>query len=191
MRSKTAATQISVVIFLLAIAHPLASQPQIDKVQIFNSPVDQTTAVRFCDTAEEQYFHYPLIFRAVDPDDPRLNTAPIASREGRTAFITKNELSQLIKALEQSNMPWKLSRKVKSLKWEPPLACFSGMDVLVVCSNGSATSTIKPANICESLKSLDAMLRTPRALWEFQLFRHGYGCEVPGFNFQAYPDHAY
>ena len=48
---------------------------------------------------------------------------------------------------------------------------------------------VDPKQICERLAPLDAALKQPRALWEFQLFRVDYGCHVPGFNRNAFPEH--
>jgi hypothetical protein len=191
MNPKKAVFALILIVVALTTASRLGSYQEVARKRVVDYLVNEKTAVRFCDTDEEEYFHVPLIFRAVKTGDGRLNTAPIISREGRTAFVTVEELRQLVQSLARSSLSWHDSNEVESLKWKPPLDCFDGMDILVVCLNGSANSKIPPNKICETLQALDPTLQTPRALWEFQLFRHGYGCKVPGFNFQAYPDHSH
>jgi hypothetical protein len=40
--------------------------------------------------------------------------------------------------------------------------------------------------MCETLSRFDAAFQAPRALWEFQLFRRGFGCKVPDFDDRKY-----
>ncbi len=153
---------------------------------------DDSVLVRFCDLDEENYFHIPLIFRGVKVGDQRLNTAPIVPQEGRTAYVSGEELDELIRRLGQSDLSWKESKEIESIKWDLPkghLPCSAEMEVLVVSSKGSWRAKISPKKLCAELVALDPAFHSPRALWEFQLFRHGYGCKVRGFNFEAYPDH--
>jgi hypothetical protein len=62
------------------------------------------------------------------------------------------------------------------------------MDVRVVITSGTAKAQVSPKDICTILKPLDAALKGPRILWEFQGFRISYGCKVPGFKYGAYAD---
>jgi hypothetical protein len=162
----------------------------VGKKHVLNCPVDENTAVRFFYNNESDYFHSPLIFRPVAQGDPRLNTAPMGE-EGRTAYISLAEISELIQGLARSDLPWQESEEVEPLGSSERLMSLTVNEIRVVCSKGTATAKLDPKRICQTLKPLDSALEMPRALWEFQLFRHGCRCKVAGFNFQAYPDHSH
>lgn len=161
---------------------------------LFNSPVNEDTAVRlFYNLGAEKsrdYFHGPLTFRAVTEGDPRINTAPLVPHRGRTVYISFGEMRNLIDGLARFDVPWESSRGRESLDWSvEPLPDTDKMDILIVFSKGTARAKLDPKKICTVLKPLDSALKTPRALWEFQRFRLNYGCQVPGFDAGAYPDH--
>ncbi len=167
----------------------LSSCQAVNKKNVLNSPVDENTAVRFFYNPAGDYFHFPLVFRAVGQKDPRLNTAPMLI-EGRTAYISFSEMQQLMQGLARSGLLWRQSEKVevlRSFKVEPPWV--EHLEITVVSSKGTARASLDPKNICETLKRLDSALKTPRALWEFQRLRLNYDCKVPGFIYDAYPDH--
>jgi hypothetical protein len=169
----------------------LRCQQAVQKKSVLDSPVDENAAVRFFyNPSNGGYFHFPLIFRPVAPEDPRLNTAPM-STEGRTAYISLSEMRQLLQGLRHSDLSWQESEKVEILGSFKKLAITDSMEVTVVSSQGTAKAAIDAKKICDTLKPLDSALKAPRGLWEFQLFRQGYGCQVPGFNFEAYPDHSH
>jgi hypothetical protein len=150
---------------------------------------DPSSAVRFFhNPAESDYYHFPLVFRAVPQGDQRLNTAPMGP-EGRRAYVSQDEIAGLIRGLARSGLHWRQSEKVEALGSSNRPLGSEQMQVLVVCSKGTARADIAPAEICHKLAPLDSALRTPRALWEFQGFRLNYGCKVPGFKYDAYPDH--
>lgn len=174
----------------LASATSLSSCRGVDRKPVLNSPVDEKTAIRFFYHDEEEYYHFPLIFRAVKQLDPRINTAPMTV-EGRTAYVPLVEMQRLIQALSHSDLSWQESQKTEALGGFRQLRWSDSMEILIVCSKGTARANLDPKKICETLKPLDSALKTPRALWEFQLFRQGYDCKVPGFNFEAYPDHSH
>lgn len=158
------------------------------ELNVLGSPVDENTAVRlFFDSGN--YFHPPLIFRVVTKNDPRLNTAPMLL-EGRTTYITASEMQSLLQGLKKSGLSWRESKEqVVFGDATKILPVFYGISIVVVSSKGITESGIDPLKICENLAPLDSALSTPRALWEFQIFRAEYNCKVPGLNSQAYPDH--
>lgn len=176
------------VLLLLTSAASPGCRQTVDKDRVFNCPVDENTAVRFFYDIGTDYFHFPLIFRPVAQGDPRLNTAPMGE-EGRTAYVSGKEMRDLIRGLANSGLSWQESEKVE------PLGSFKHVlitnEIRVVCSKGTAIAHFDPKRICQTLELLDSELKTPRALWEFQLFRQGYGCKVTGFNWDAYPDHSH
>jgi len=150
--------------------------------------IDGNGAVRFFYVAgDNNYFHVPLLFRAVDDRDSRLGTAPVTDY-GRTAYISKQEMRQLEQRISKMRLSWCVSRKVDALERSQDLHSYGGMGVKVVFSAGTVESKIIPDEICDTLARLDPAIKTDRALWEFQLYRIGYHCTVPHFNFNAYPD---
>jgi hypothetical protein len=176
------------ILVIAATAAVMQSCQNYDKRFVLNSPVDENTAVRFFYQPAGNYFHSPLVFRVVDQKDSRLNTAPMAV-EGRTAYISLSEMRQLMQGLAHSDLSWRESEKVEVLGSFRKLDITDNMEITAVSSKGTAQATLNPQKICETLKPLDSALKTPRALWEFQGFRLNYGCKVPGFVYDAYPDH--
>jgi len=166
----------------------LSFRQTVNKRNVLNSPVDENAIVRFFYQPEGDYFHFPLVFRAVDQKDPRLNTAPMFV-ESRTAYISFSELRQLMQELAHSDLSWQESEKVEVLGSFKKLEITDNMEITVVSSKGTARATLNPKEICKTLMPLDSGLKTPRALWEFQGFRLNYGCKVPRFKYDAYPDH--
>lgn len=174
-----------VVLGLLSVTFISGGQAS-DGLHILSSPADQSTAVRFFFHSGD-YFHVPLIFR-VGPDDARLNTAPLLP-DGRTAYITASEMDQLKRGLERLGLSWQESKREEAFGDPLKIPLVYQMTITVVSSKGTATAGFDPTKICETLPRLDSTLTTPRALWEFQVFRSEYRCKVPGLNGQAYPDH--
>jgi len=132
---------------------------QANGKQPLNVRVDKNTIVRIFYLPPESYLHPPLIFRVAGENDPSLGTAPI-NLIGRTPHISLSEMRNLVNALADWNLSWQKSKKLEA-----------------------------PKQLCERLAPLDAALKQPRALWEFQLFRVDYGCHVQGFDRNAFPEH--
>ncbi len=176
--------------FLLAAGGGSAqSNQKHQRLSVLNSAVDEKTVVRFFYQPPGDYLHAPLVFRVVEEGNPLLNTAPMRE-EGRTAYISLSEMRELVQALARSNLAWQESETIELLGSYKKLdLAFIGMEIFVGNSKGTARARVVPKAICKTLKPLDAALKTPRALWEFQGFRLNYGCKVPGFNHEAYPDH--
>jgi hypothetical protein len=152
-------------------------------------PVNDGTAVMFFYLPANSYLHPALIFRVAKPGSPLLNTAPIVNRGGRTPYITVEEMRDLIRLLDHSDLSWRKSKQVEIPK-APSFSETTGkLEIKVFSSDGTALSLSKPDNLCQTLAPLDAALKQPRARWEFQLFRVDYHCQVPGFNRNAYPEH--
>jgi hypothetical protein len=150
--------------------------------------VDQNTITRIFYLPPENYFHPPLIFRVVGENDPRLGTAPMADL-GRTVYISLSEMRNLIAALADSNLSWQESKKLETPKEIETHEMTDKMEVKLFSSSGTDRAFVDPKRLCERLAPLDAALKQPRALWEFQLFRVDYDCHVPGFERNAFPEH--
>ena len=167
-------------------ASPCCPGRTLDKNSVLTAPVDENTAVRFFYQPPEDHFHFPMVFRPVPEKDPRLNTAPM-TEAGRTAYVSFPEMQQMLNALAKSGLAWQESEKVETLGSYTKLIHENGA-VTVVTSRGTAKAGFDPKRICKILTPLESALTTPRALWEFQAFRLNYGCKVPGFKYDAYPD---
>lgn len=153
-----------------------------------NLGVDKNTIVRFFYLPPESYLHPPLIFRVAGENDPRLGTAPI-NPLGRTSYISLSEMRNLVTALADWNLSWQESKKLETPKKIETREMTDKMEVKVFSSRGTDRALVDPKQLCERLAPLDAALKQPRALWEVQLFRVDYGCHVPGFNRNAFPEH--
>lgn len=154
-----------------------------------NVPVNGNMIVRFFYLPPNSYSHPPLIFRVVGKNDPRLGTAPIANLGGRTPYISLLGMQKLIAALVHADLSWQKSNKVEAPRKIEPRQMTDKLQITVFSSDGTFKAFVDPTRLCETLAPLDAALKEPRALWEFQLFRVNYQCTVPGFNRNAYPQH--
>lgn len=81
---------------------------------VFNSKVQENTAVRFFYEPPGNYFHVPIVFHAVEPEDRRLNTTPV-DVQGRIAYISLNEMSLLLRVLARSNVSWQESKVIETM----------------------------------------------------------------------------
>jgi len=193
MMSKSMSFWALPLIFPLVVGGGWAQLGQKHKqVSFLNSAVDEKTVVRFFYYPAGDYIRIPLLFRVVEEDNPVLNTAPMRE-EGRTVYISLPEMRNLVQALTRSGLGWEETEAVEVLGSYKDLTRagigLDTMDVRVVTAKGTAKADISPRAICMILKPLDAALKTPRPLWEFQGFRLNYGCKVPGFKPHSYPDH--
>ncbi len=154
------------------------------------SRVSADTAIRFFYHPAGSYFHAPLIIRVVGENDPQLITAPM-SEAGRTTYIRLSEMKSLTQGLERLGLTWKVSQEAEEFGPAFDLALTGKMDITVRLSKSTELAELDPKSICTTLGVLAPSLTTPRAQWEFRKFRLNYGCRVPGFNSDAYPDHYY
>jgi hypothetical protein len=167
----------------------LAYSQAAGKGQELDYSVNANTGIRFFDQPiDGNYFHYPLVVRAVDEHDPRINTAPMAA-EGRLVYVSLPEMQQLLKALAQSRVSWQRSEEVGMFGPSKELEITGTMVITVVSTKGTFKASLEPKKICGTLRPLDHSLYAPRAVWEFQRFRLNYGCKVRNFVYDAYPDH--
>lgn len=151
-------------------------------------PADKDSVVRFFyQPPDNNYFHFPLLFRVVDKNDPRWNTAP-QFEVGRTAYISFPEMQKLITALSAAHLYWEESATVEPLETYKTIHSYGGMGVKISSATGTAKSTIAADKICDMLAPLDAAVQTPPALWELQLFRLQYHCQVSNFDPKACPE---
>ena len=160
---------------------------QASKHESPRSLVDTPTAIRLFFNSLN-YFHPAIVFRPVEQGDSRLDTAPLLN-EGRTVYISRPEMQRLADGLLNLGLDWKQSKQRIALGDTTKIPPVYAMVITILSSQGTATAGFDPASICKNLEPLDRALTTPRALWEFQLFRVEYDCKIPGFNGQKYPNH--
>jgi hypothetical protein len=182
-----AARVISLLLVMLASA-PWASSQVANERHPLTLAADKDSVVRFFFfPAHNNYFHVALLFRVVEENDPRWNTAPVFD-VGRTAYISISEMRGLFAALSAEPLSWEESAKIEELETYKTIRNDGRMDIKILSSGGTAKSGIPAKQMCETLARLDPALRTPRALWEFQFFREQFDCRVPNFDIKAYPD---
>jgi hypothetical protein len=187
MRLRNSCPNVLGLVLILA-GSAIAIQPRLNQESksLVHCPANKDTAIRFFYNPPGDYFHFPLIFRPVDETDPRRNTAPMTT-EGQTAYISFAEMHRLMEGLARSGLSWKNSERVEVLGSYKHLLPLDNMEVLIICPKRTASAKLAAKEICETLALLDSTLKTPRALWEFQAFRIGYGCKVPaGFETGKY-----
>ena len=176
---------VTIILFLAA----LCSGQTVSKNRVFSAPVDKKTGVRvFYQHDIKDYFYPPLIIGVIDKDDPRRSTAPLGP-EGRHVFVTAAEILNLLERLSHANMFWQESDTVEEFGPSYKAKGLGYLDITVVYSKGTARSSIGRSEVCNVLESMDPAINTPRALWEFQLYRWFNDCTIPGFDPQKYPDH--
>ena len=151
--------------------------------------VDSGTVVRFFFLPANSYAHPPLILRVAPQGDKRLSTAPIVNMGGRTPFISTEEMSNLVQALERSRLTWRPSLSAKSVSPIPNREKTDRMEISIFFTDHPIQAYVPASELCQTLSGVDKAFIHSRALWEFKLYRVEYGCLVRNFNRSAYPQH--
>jgi hypothetical protein len=98
-------------------------------------------------------------------------------------------MASLLSGISNLGLKWKLTTKRETLGDATRIPPVYAMVLTIVSSKGTATAGFDPAKICTMLAPLDNVFVTPRALWEFQLFRAECKCKVQGLDGNKYPNH--
>jgi hypothetical protein len=150
--------------------------------------IDGNTAMRFLFRRPNANYVLPaLIFRVADVGSPKWDTAPI-DRYGRSAYIPLTEMRSLIRELETNRILPEVSSAIEPIEPFEDRPISENVVVTIYASNGTATANIHPKEICKSLAQLNTLIEGRRAHWEFEYFRLGCGCKVPGHKYDAYPN---
>jgi hypothetical protein len=150
--------------------------------------IDRNCAVRILFQRPNSNYVLPaLIFRVADVGSPNWNTAPI-DRYGRSAFISFSEMKALVRELDRDGISPQVSSTVESIEPFEEIPISENVVVTIYSSDGTATSKIPPRKICKSLARLNNLIEGQRPHWEFEYFRLGCGCKVPGHKYDAYPN---
>jgi hypothetical protein len=187
MNKKHTFTTLFCILILMANCFVFASQNASGESQekLLNEATSNTV-VRFFYVPPTSYLHPPLIFRVAPSGDLRLGGVPNGDANGRTIYISMIDMQKVIAALSNSELIWERSQKPKRV--EPPLdeELIDRMKITVFFSDRTFEAYVQPDKMCQALSELDFAFSQPGALWEFQLFRVQYGCQVQGFNRKAY-----
>lgn len=184
----SAEARIGIVVLMLMLT-TLGSSQAVGKNHILSGSVDEKTGVRFFYQHDiKDHFYPPLIFRVVAPDDRRRDTAPLGP-EGRFVSVTATEMHDLIERLLQLHISWKETHMTEAFGPSYKARGVGFLDITVVSPNGTARGGVGSGDVCKALGSLDSAIKTPRALWEFQMYRWFDDCTIPGFDPKKYPDH--
>lgn len=150
--------------------------------------IDRDSAVRFLFRRSNSNYVLPaLIFRVADVGSPRWNTAPI-DRYGRSAFISLSEMRALVRELNGVGISPQVSSAIESIEPFEEMPISENVVVSIYSSDGTATWKIPPREICKDLARLNNLVEGQRPHWEFEYFRLGCGCKVPGHKYDAYPN---
>jgi hypothetical protein len=166
----------------------LCSGQAVEQHKAFRITADQDTIVRLFYQPILSSRHPALLLRVVGDKDVRLNTMSIVEA-GYTVYITLGEMTDLLQGLSHSDLLWQESEKAEVPQPFKGRVLTDGMEIKVFSPKGTAKSLIAVKQICATLEPFDSVFKEPRALWEYQMWRHGDGCSVPGLNREAYPDH--
>jgi hypothetical protein len=149
--------------------------------------VDGNTIVRiFYQPRGSTYFHSALLFRVASKEDAKINTAPMF-KDGRTPYISLQEMQGVIRTLSNSALVWKHSGHIETPPKVEQYTIRDEMEITIYSSKETYQALIVPQNICATLGPLESVFSTPRALWEIQRFSANYHCRVEHFNPDAYP----
>lgn len=180
--------RISFLLLVILAGAPWTFSQVANQRHALSLTADKDSVVRFFFFPPfNNYFHVALLFRVVEENDPRWNTAPPLD-VGRAAYITLSEMREFFAALSAEPLSWEESAKIEELETYKTIRSDGRMDIKILSSGGTAKSGIPPKQMCETLARFDPVLRTPRALWEFQFFRVQFDCRVPNFDPLAYHD---
>jgi hypothetical protein len=188
MKVPSSVVQVCWLILAIFTGTALSSSQTTEQHRTFDITANQNTIVRFFYQPVLSSRHPALLFRVVGDKDSRLNTMSIAEA-GYTVDITLGEMTDLLQKLAHSDLLWQESDQVEVPKTFKGRVLTDGMEIKVFSRKGTAQSLTALKKICATLEPFDSVFKEPRALWEYQMFRHDDGCSVPGLNRDAYPDH--
>ena len=178
--------RISTILLLSFLSLPsslMQGQSAVSKLTI-----DGNAAVRFSFNRPNANYVLPaLIFRVADVGSPNWNAAPI-DQSGRSPYISLEEMRSLLRQLDNFGTHWRLSTTTRLLEPFEKLPVSENLLVTIYASNGMATANIPAKEICKILSRLNDLIEIKRAHWEFEYFRRGCGCQVPGYKSDEYPN---
>jgi len=150
--------------------------------------VSDKTVVRFLySRLNANYVLPPVTFRVSAAGSTNWNTAPI-DEYGRSPSISLSEMGSLVRKLADSNLRWQVSSRASPIEPFETIAPNKNLSVTIYASNEMATTSISPSEFCKILSQVNETIELKRAHWEFEYFRRGCGCKVPGYKADEYPN---
>lgn len=153
---------------------------------ILRAKAQVNTGIRFY-YFESVRAQQPVVFVSVSGNDSRLNTA-VWSQQGRIVYVSMDEASHIMHALSRLNILWHYLSNVSTFGDVQSLTPVNRMTITIVSSKGTIEGSVDPRSVCSVLASIDGAFISPRALWESQMFRTEYDCQVPGLQRSLYKD---
>jgi hypothetical protein len=167
---------------------PVLSASAQNQGRISKLTIDDTISVRFLYRRLNANYVLPaLIFRVANVGSPNWGTAPI-NQYGRTPYVSSVEMQSLVRQLKTAHTLWRVSSTKEPIEPFETIGPSENLVVTIYAANGVATSSIPPKDRCKYLSQLNKIIEMKRAHWEFEYFRQGCDCHVPGYRADAYPN---
>lgn len=187
MRPKSLFVSLMLLMIFLCFFFPVRTSTQNLK-GIPGLTVSDETVVRFLfRRLNANYVLPPVIFRVADARSPNWNTAPV-DKCGRAPYISPSEMKSLVRKLEDSNLRWQVSSPASPIEPFETIYPNKNLFITIYASNEMATTSISPSKFCKILSRVNETIELKRAHWEFEYFRRGCGCKVPGYRADEYPN---
>lgn len=178
-------------IFLLVLLTMLVASPRGGEAQTGSSKSpdnNQLPMVRIYYLPPNSYFHAPLIVQAKQEIKDGYSAVP-RSPEGRRVYVSIEDMQKFLISLRRLRLQWTLPRPSGPPDSIKPQDADGTVRFSWFSKGKVREAHLNPAKLCQVMQRLDGSFSQKRALWEFQLFRVGYGCVVPGFKRDEFPEH--
>lgn len=190
-------TMLSVILLLGAVPDwactPPTHVPEKRELLVERCLGREEFAIRlYYDPLDSSLFVPPVVIKAVGEEDQRLGTMSMTSEYNTNLlYISKSEMESFVGVLVKRKLKWEEPYASFSLKydrknpqsWPPP----NLLEVAANCESGTSRTEVQRESICETLRELNAVIRTDRASWYLQGYRLNWGCSVPQFEPGKYP----
>lgn len=187
MRHKSLFVSLTLFTIVLCFFFPVRTSAQNLK-KTPGLTVNDKTVVRFLyRRLNTNYVLPPVIFRVADAGGPNWNTAPI-DEYGRSPNISLSEMKSLVHKLEDSNLRWQAGSPASPIEPFETIAPNKNLFITIYASDEMAATSISPSEFCGILSQVNETIKLKRAHWEFEYFRSGCGCKVPGYKADEYPN---
>jgi hypothetical protein len=97
-------------------------------------------------------------------------------------------MKSLVRELEDSSLRWQVSSPASPIEPFETIYPNKNLFITIYASNEMATTGNSPSEFCEILSQVNETIELKRAHWEFEYFRRGCGCKVPGYKADEYPN---
>ena len=99
------------------------------------------------------------------------------------------EMQQLLKRLMLLDLSWEVSKKIEVLGSYKRLYPSDRMEIVIVCSKGTARANLDPKQICDTLATLGQEYQNASRSLGISVVSHWILlASILGFDYGAYPD---